>query len=195
MLDRSSSSVSNSLAARARSSSSGGRIFSLHLADGHLDRSRSCRRPRERDLLRLAGRRADERVLELRRHAPGAELDDRVALRLALGVDEVDDERVARLRGASVRRSELGHRLAQRLDLGVDRLLRHLRLGARRPRASSSRRSPAAAAPRRSRRSSTRRRRSPGARTRTAGSATGRRRLRDAALQNQPPMWLSTASE
>ena len=79
---------------------------------------------READLLRVAGRRAEERVLELGRHRAGAELDDRVALRLAVGVDEVDDERVAGLRRAAVRGRELGDGLAQHLDLGVDRLLR-----------------------------------------------------------------------
>ena len=59
-----------------------------------------------------------------------AELDDRVRLRLAVGVDEVDEERVAGLSGAVAGRRELRHRVAQCFDLGVDRLLRHLDLRA-----------------------------------------------------------------
>ena len=74
---------------------------------------------------------ADESGLELGRHAAGAELDDGVALRLPRGVDEVDHERVALLRGPPVRRRQLGDGLAQRLDLGLDGVLRDLDLGAR----------------------------------------------------------------
>ena len=83
------------------------------------------------DLLRLARGRAEEGGLELRREPPAAELDHGVVLRLALGVDEVDDQGVAGLRRALDGRRELRHRLAERLDLGVHRFLRHLHLGPR----------------------------------------------------------------
>ena len=128
-----------------------GQHLLLHLAHGHLDGRARPVGQRDRDLLRLAGGRADEGGLELRREPPAAELDHGVVLRLPVGVDEVDDERVARLRGPVAGRRELGDRLTERLDLGVHRFLRHLDLGARRPRGSSSRRSRAAPAPRPSR--------------------------------------------
>ena len=60
-----------------------------------------------------------------------AKLDHGVVLRLALRVDEVDDQRVAGLGRPLAGRRELRHRLAERLDLGVHRLLRHLHLGPR----------------------------------------------------------------
>ena len=148
----------------------------------------------ERDLLRLAGAGAEKRRLDLAREAARAELEDGVALRLARGVDEVDDERVALLRGPAVGGRELGHGLAQRLDLGVDRLLRNLDLGARdlerRPVGDLGERLHV-----------------DGGGEAPALVGCGRElvlvlrlgdgadtRLRDAALQNQPPMWLSTAS-
>ena len=146
-----------------------GQHLLLHLAHGDLDRRARAVRERERDLLRLAGRRADQRGLDLGSEPSSAELDDGVRLRLAVRVHEVDEERVAGLGGAVAGRRELGDGFAQRLDLGVDGLLRNLDLGARDLERSSSRRARAAPAPRRSRRSSRPRRRCREARTRTAG--------------------------
>ena len=131
MLARSSASVSNSLAARASSSSISRQHLLLHLAHGDLDGRARAVRERERDLLRLPGRRSDERRLDLGGESPAAQLDDRVRLRLAFGVDEIDDERVARLSRTLACRRELRDGLAERLDLGVQRLLRNLDLGAR----------------------------------------------------------------
>ena len=117
--------MSNSLAERARSSSSGGRIFSftsLSVTSTVLvwpspSAYSTC--------LRLARGHADERLLDLFEDAARPELDRVVALRLAAVGDEVDDERVARLRGALDGR-ELGDREAERLDLLVDELGGHL---------------------------------------------------------------------
>ena len=81
------------------------------------------------DALGLARGGADERRLDLLDEPAGAELDDRVALRLALGRDDVDDEGVALLRGPVAGGHELGDGLAQRLELLGDELLRHLGLG------------------------------------------------------------------
>ena len=88
-------------------------------------------REREGDLLRLPRRRADERRLDLGSEATSAQLDHGVRLSLAIGVDEIDDERVTRLGRPLARRSELRDRLAERLDLGIDGLLRNLDLRAR----------------------------------------------------------------
>ena len=62
---------------------------------------------------------------------PRAELDDRVGLRLAVRAREIDDERVALARRAVVGGHELGDRAAERVELLLDELLGHLRLGAR----------------------------------------------------------------
>ena len=172
-----------------------GRYFSCTSRTVDLD----CRgRPvgaRECDLLRLAGRRADEHRLELGRETAAAR-----ARRPCRAAPRRRDRRGRRracrpsCAGRLVRGRELGDRLAERLDLGVDVLLRHLDLGARhlerRPVDDLGQRLHLDG--RRER--STTRPRCRGARTRTAGSAIGRTRLREAALQNQPPMWLSTAS-
>ena len=166
----------------------------LHLAHRDLDASSSTR-PRAGTSISFVspGRRADERRLDLGREPPAAELDDGVPLRLAVRVDEIDDERVAGLRRAVARRRELGDRLAERLDLGVDGLLRHLDLGARnleRVQSTSSGSACTSTVATKLQASSA----LAGSSNSYCGSATGRTRLRDAALQNQPPMWLSTAS-
>ena len=83
------------------------------------------------DLLRLPDARADQRRLDLLDEPAGAELDDRVGLRLARGALQVDDERVALLGRTVVGGHELGDALPQRLELLVDELLRNLGLGAR----------------------------------------------------------------
>src|SRR3954470_21832309 len=82
----------------------------------------------DRDRALLAGRRALELVLEAGHEAVRAELDHLVAplpAREGLALEraeEVHDHEVAR-GGGAVRRLELGAALAQRLDLGVDRLV------------------------------------------------------------------------
>ncbi len=78
------------------------------------------------DALRLAHRRADERGFHLFDESSRAELDDGVALCLAVGRDDVDDEGVADLSRAFVGRHELCDRLAQRFELLRDQLLGHL---------------------------------------------------------------------
>ena len=103
-----------------------GQHLPLDLLDRDLDRRGRVVGELVGDGLRLAGRRADERRLDLLHEPAGAELDDRVALRLAVGRDDVDDERVALLRGAVLGGHELGDRLAQRLELLGDELLGHL---------------------------------------------------------------------
>ena len=80
------------------------------------------------DLALLAGREAAEAVLDLLDEPLGAELDDVVALRRAVARDEVDDGDVTVLRGAPVDGDELGGRLLQQLELGLDDVLRHLDL-------------------------------------------------------------------
>src|SRR3954454_7920569 len=82
----------------------------------------------DRDGALVAGRRARELVLEAGHEAARAELDHLVAP-LAAGeglalerAEVVHDHEVAR-GGGAVRRLELGAALAQRLDLGVDRLV------------------------------------------------------------------------
>ena len=97
----------------------------LHVLERHLDRACLALAERVLDLLRLACGHADERLLDLFDDAARAELDRVVALRLAAVGDEVDDERVARLRGTLDRR-ELRDREAERLDLLVDELGGHL---------------------------------------------------------------------
>ena len=131
MLLRSSSSVSNSLAARASSSSSGRQDLLLHLAHGDLDRSARAVAAFEGDVLLVAGGRSHERRLELTRQPTRAELDDRVALCFAGRIDEIDHERVALAGRTAVRGSELGDRLLQRLELRVDRLGGHVGLDSR----------------------------------------------------------------
>ncbi len=126
MSARRSAIVSNSLAERASSSSSSGSTFALIsltvISTVAEDSSASSYGTR----LRLAGRGADERGLDLLHEPAGAELDDGVALGLAVGRDDVDDERVALLRGPVLGRHELGDRFAQRLELLCDQLLGHL---------------------------------------------------------------------
>ena len=123
--------MSNSLAARASSSSTRREDLLVHVAERHLDRPARAVLPLVLDLLRVPRRRADEHLLELACQATGTELDHGVPLRLALGVDDVDDDRVADLRRTAFGGRKLGNRLAQRFDLGVDSLLRHLDLLAR----------------------------------------------------------------
>ena len=81
------------------------------------------------DVGRLARRHADERLLELLDHAVEPELDHEVALRVAVGADEVDDEGVSCLGRPALDRDELRDREAERLELLVDELGRHLGLG------------------------------------------------------------------
>ena len=126
MSARSSAIVSNSLAERASSSSSSGSTFPLISLTVISTDARRLVRQLVGHALRLARRRADERRLDLLDEPAGAELDDRVALGLAVGRDDVDDERVALLRRPVLGGDELGDRLAQRLELLRDELLRHL---------------------------------------------------------------------
>ena len=99
------------------------------LLDGDVDVRGRLVRELVGDALGLAGGSADERRLDLLDQPAGPELDDSVALGLALGRDDVDDERVALLRGPVPGGHELGDGLAQRLELLRDELLRHLGLG------------------------------------------------------------------
>src|SRR5919201_2037698 len=71
---------------------------------------RALRHP-ELDPLRLAGRGARQRALDLLDEPPGAELDDQVALAVALagGVTDVDHDDVSRLRRTALDGCELGH--------------------------------------------------------------------------------------
>ena len=79
---------------------------------------------------RVPRARADERLLDLVYELPGAELDHRVPLRLAVRRDEVDDDRVARL-CRPLDGHELRDRLAQRLELPRHELLGNLGIGLR----------------------------------------------------------------
>ena len=81
------------------------------------------------DLLLTTGLLADEALLDLREQSLRPELDDVVALGLAVGRDEVHDHRVAFACGPAVGRREVGDRGAEHLQLGVDQLLGHLWLG------------------------------------------------------------------
>ena len=83
----------------------------------------------ELDLLRLAGGGAGQRALDLLDEPAGAELDHEVALALAVLVERVDHQHVARVGGPVLDGGELGDGLAQRFELLVDELLRHLGLG------------------------------------------------------------------
>ena len=62
---------------------------------------------------------------------PGAELDDHVATGLAGRADDVDDDDVAVHRRSPLHRGQVGHRMPERLELGVDELGRHCSLGSR----------------------------------------------------------------
>src|SRR4029079_15246295 len=77
-----------------------------------------------------AGGRA-ERRLELGGDPATSQLHDRVRLRLAVGVHEVDDQRVARLRGALAPPRQLRDGPAEHLALRIAGLLGHLDLRAR----------------------------------------------------------------
>ena len=79
----------------------------------------------------LARREPDDRALDLLDEPAGAELDDGVALTLAVRRDQVDHGRVALTGGPAVGRDELGDVAAQRLDGLVDRLLGHVDLDLR----------------------------------------------------------------
>ena len=129
MSARSSSSVSNSLAAFASSSSSGGSTFSFSLLD--LDRGRAGRAvgQLELDLLGLARGGAGERALDLLDEPAGAELDDEVALPFACLVQRVHHEHVAGAGGSALDGCELRDRGAQLLELLVDQALGDLGLG------------------------------------------------------------------
>ena len=81
------------------------------------------------DLLLSAGLLADEPLLDLGKQTLRAELDDVVALGLAVGRDEIDDDRVALARRPAVGGGEVRDRGAEHLELGVDQLLGHLGLG------------------------------------------------------------------
>ena len=119
MSARSSASVSNSLAERASSSSTGGRIFSFTSLSAI---STVPFWPSASSYSTCLVSPADiptSALLDLLEHAAGADLDDVVALRLAAGLDEVDDHGVAGL-GGPVGGRELGDCEAQRLDLLVD---------------------------------------------------------------------------
>ena len=101
MLARSSARVSNSLAARASSSSSSGSIFSCTsrtvISTVELEPSASGKA-----ICFVSPADAPMSAASISRgEAAAPELDDRVRLRLAFGVDEVDDERVARPGGRS----------------------------------------------------------------------------------------------
>ncbi len=79
----------------------------------------------------LADAEAAQGVLDLLEQPPGAELDDVVALRVAVLGDDVDDERVAVVGGTSLDRHEVGHRPLMLLEVLADDLLGHLDLGLR----------------------------------------------------------------
>ena len=130
MSARSSASVSNSLAAREVVV---GRRQHLLLDLVERDRDLRGRSVGDfvLDVLRLAGRHAGEGHLELVDHPAGAELDHHVAAGFAGRADDVDDDDVAVHRRPALHRRQLGHRVPQRLDLGVDELGRRLGLGTR----------------------------------------------------------------
>ena len=96
----------------------------------------------------LADAEAAQGVLDLLEQPPGAELDDVVALRVAVLGDEVDDERVAVVGGTSLHRHELGRRALQLLEVLADDLLGHLDLVPRHLELSSSRPARGSAEPR-----------------------------------------------
>ncbi len=108
-----------------------GQHLLLDLLDRDLDRSRGPVRQLVADLLRLALRGSPQRRLDLLHEPAAAELDHGVALLAAVGRDEVEHERVAVARGAPLGGDQLRNGLAQRLELLLDELGRHLRLGPR----------------------------------------------------------------
>ncbi len=80
--------------------------------------------------LRLTGGAPAQGGFDLFDEPAGAELDDRVALLVAVRRDQVDDERVAVPGRALAGGNQLGNRLPQRLELLRDELLGHLGLRA-----------------------------------------------------------------
>ena len=147
MSARSSAIVSNSLAERASSSSTSGSTFSLIsltvTSTEDVDSSASS----YVTLLVSPADAPTQRFLDLVDERARTELDHRVALRLPARRGDVDDERVAFPRGTPLGGHELGDGVAQRLELLLDELLRHLRVRLARPRAPSSRRRRPSAAP------------------------------------------------
>ena len=135
MSARSSSSVSNSDAACAKSSSSGGSTFSYSSLSVTVA-ERCVSSPRSPgDLLGVARDEVADPLLDLLDEPLRAELDDVVALARARVGDDVDDDDVAEARRTAVDRRERGVDLLQRLELLVDDLvgdldleLRHLEL-------------------------------------------------------------------
>src|SRR5581483_10693881 len=103
----------------------------LQLLERDLDSGLLSVRELVLDALRLARRHADEGLLELFDHAAEPQFDDVVALGVAVGGDEVDDQRVARLGRPALDRYELRDREPVRLELLVDELRRNLDLGGR----------------------------------------------------------------
>ena len=196
MSARSSASVSNSLAARASSSSIGGRTFSLiSLTVTSTSRARLVGELDD-DRLRLAGGHARRGALDLLDEPAGAELDDEVALGLA---GRARRRRSRGCRPAAAGRPstgrELGDASAQRLELArrstssgtSGSATRHLEL---RPVGDLGLRLhgdgrgelPVVVG------------RRPAGRSRTRAARPGGCGAPAAACQNQPPMWLSTAS-
>ena len=98
----------------------------LHLLERDLDGALLAICEFEFDLLGLARRHPEDPLLDLLEHAAGADLHDVVTLRLAAGLDQVDDHGVRGL-GRLVGGRQLGDCEAQRLDLLVDDLGRDVR--------------------------------------------------------------------
>jgi hypothetical protein len=103
----------------------------LQLLDGDVDRLARVVGELDLDRARVVGRGADEAALDLLEQAPRAELYDEVALDVPARLDHVDDDDVALARRAPVDGRELSDGRAQRLDLRVDCLGRHVRVDRR----------------------------------------------------------------
>ena len=131
MLARNSASVSNSLADRASSSSSSAENLLLHLRTVTFDgRARPVGEGNAICFVSPADAPTSAASSSVEsRPPPSSRTVSRLGL--AVGVEEIDEERVARLRGTIARGRELCDGLAQRLDLGVHRVLRNLDLGTR----------------------------------------------------------------
>ena len=120
--------MSNSLAERASSSSSGGSTFSLISLTVT---PTLCREPSASSnsiSFVSPGVHADDALLDLLDDGAAAELDHVVAPRLAAGTDEIEDDGVLAGDRPALDRDELGDRGAQRVELVLDELLRHVRL-------------------------------------------------------------------